>query len=401
MSRIIIPDAVTSIGDNTHNNYEENVSVGAFANCTNLTEVTIGKGITRINKEAFYNCTNLKTARIDNGNVFIDDSAFTNCSIWLVIQAPCGSGVAKWAQNHGIDVERFNHTVDAMPSLAATCTEPGYTGGEKCSVCGEWITKPQTIAKKAHTAVTVKGKAATCTATGLTDGKKCSVCGEWITRQQTIAKKAHTPTTVKGKAATYTATGLTDGKKCSVCGEWITKQQTIARKVYPGSTLKKKGKNGTITATIGTPFCLTPQFATDAKVTVKGWTSSKKKVATVSKSGLVTPKKAGKTTITVTTGKKKVKATVTIRVIDPTKPTGISLKQGSTITLKVGQKLKLTPILAPAGAKSNLEWSTSRKRVAKVSKSGVVTARRKGTATITVTTTKNKKATTKIKIRVK
>ena len=53
-----------------------------------------------------------------------------------------------------------------------------------------------------HKSETVKGKAATCTATGLTDGAKCSVCGEVLTKQETIPATGH----------------KFSGGKCSVCG---------------------------------------------------------------------------------------------------------------------------------------------------------------------------------------
>lgn len=64
--------------------------------------------------------------------------------------------------------------------------------------------------------------------------------------------------------------------------------------------------------------------------------SSNKKVATVSSKGVVTGKKAGKTTITVTSKKnKKVKKKITIKV-KQLKPTSISLT--SAASLKAGGK---------------------------------------------------------------
>ncbi len=324
---------------------------------------------------------------------------------WAYVGA-VNADVPEWTTNDSAKVKfvvsvygtEHNHTPIIVKGKAATCTATGLTDGTKCSVCGEWITKQQTIAKKAHTPVTVKGKAATCTATGLTDGTKCSVCGEWITKQQTIAKKGHTPVTVKGYAATYAKAGQTDGTKCSVCGAWITPQTAIDRKVYPGSNLAKKGKNGTITVNIGEQFQLTPQFATTAKVTVKGYKSSKKKVATVDGSGIVTAKTEGKATITVSTSNKKKKATVIVKVVDPYKPTGVSITS-ATKTVKVGQTLPLGAVLKPATAQSGVTWKSGNKKIATVDKNGVVTAKKKGKVKITVTTAKGKKkATITIKV---
>ena len=211
----------------------------------------------------------------------------------------------------------------------------------------------------------------------------------------------HSTVTVKGKAATYTSTGLTDGVKCSICGEWITPQKEIARKVYPGSTLKKKGKNSTITAYIGTPFFLTPQFATNAKVAVKTYKSSKPKFATVTADGLVTPKKAGTTTITVTTANKKVKATIKVKVVAPP-PESISITNKGPITLKPGKTVALKTSLTPAYAASTLTWTSSDKSIATVNKKGKVKASKKktGTVTITATSTKDKKVKATITINV-
>lgn len=50
----------------------------------------------------------------------------------------------------------------------------------------------------------------------------------------------------------------------------------------------------------------------DSKKTIK-WSSSKKKVASVNKAGLVTGKKAGKAKITAKVGKKKYKCTITVK----------------------------------------------------------------------------------------
>ena len=329
------------------------------------------------------------------------------------------------------------HAPVTVKGKAATCTATGLTDGVKCSVCNTWITPQQTIAKLAHKPATVKGYAATCAKAGLTDGTKCSACNTWITPKksipatgkhsfgawkttkaatctatgtqsrscsvcnkvetQTLAKVAHKPTTVKGYAATYVKAGLSDGVKCSVCGAWITRQTAIACKVYPGSVLGKTGNNGTITVNKGEQFALTPQFATAAGLTVNGYKSSKAKVASVN-GNIVTANAEGKTKITVTTNNKKKKATVTIKVVDPYKPTGISITNGKTVTLYMGQTLKLGTALKPASAKSALTWKSSKGKVAVVDGSGLVTPKAEGTTKITVTTYNKKKATITVKV---
>jgi len=48
--------------------------------------------------------------------------------------------------------------------------------------------------------------------------------------------------------------------------------------------------------------------------------------------------------------------------------------------------------------KSMLTWSSGNKKIATVSKTGLVNAKKKGTVTITVKTANNKKAKIKIKV---
>ena len=96
--------------------------------------------------------------------------------------------------------------------------------------------------------------------------------------------------------------------------------------------------------------------------------------------------------------KKKKKATVTIKVVDPKKPTGVSITGGKK-TMKVGEKLQLGVKLKPKTAETTLKWTSSKTKVAVVNKNGVVTAKKKGTVKITVTTKNKKKATITIKVK--
>ncbi len=110
--------------------------------------------------------------------------------------------------------------------------------------------------------------------------------------------------------------------------------------------------------------------------------SSNKKVATVSSKGVVTGKKAGKTTITVTSKKnKKVKKKITITV-KQLKPTSISLT--SAVSLKAGGKQALKATVKPAGVYCPVAWSSSDASVASVDSKGNVQAKKAGTAVITV-----------------
>lgn len=69
------------------------------------------------------------------------------------------------------------------------------------------------------------------------------------------------------------------------------------------------------------------------------------------------------------------------------------------VTLAKGDIVSLTAAMSPKNSTDSLTWTSSNKKVAKVSKTGVVTAVAEGTATITVKTSSKKKASCKITVK--
>ncbi len=273
---------------------------------------------------------------------------------------------------------------------AATCTAAG-TQSRTCSVCGK--TETQSVSATGHYPYTVWGYPATCTENGLTDGQKCSACNKWLTAQQVIPATGHNPVGVAGCPATYTSEGLTDGAYCANCGAWLTPQQVIPRVYIRQVGLAKQKNNGTIQMAVGESLMLVPQFAQDAQVAVTGYASSKANLASVDGGGIVTAHAEGKVKITVATGSKKVKATLSIKIVDPYKPTAVGIAQGKAVTVAVGQSIQLNANLAPASARATLTWSSNKPKVATVDGNGVVTPHGEGKAKITVKTHNKKKAT--------
>ncbi|MBQ8506144.1 MAG: Ig-like domain-containing protein [Clostridia bacterium] len=143
----------------------------------------------------------------------------------------------------------------------------------------------------------------------------------------------------------------------------------------------------TMTLGVGEPFQLIP--ANDKGVPANyAYASSDAKIATVDKNGLVTAKKAGVSTITVSTYN-GLTAVCEITIVKA--PTKVTLS-AAKLSMGVGQTEKLT-VRLNNGDIGSYSFSTSKASVATVDENGVITAVGKGTAKITATTYNKKKAT--------
>ena len=211
----------------------------------------------------------------------------------------------------------------------------------------------------------------------------------WKSSNKKVAKVSSTGlvTAVKKGTAIITVTA-DNGKSASVKVKFSNPPKP--KKVTLDHT-------GTVTLKVGETLQLNAAVQPADATTKLKWKSSSSSRAKVSSTGLVTARKAGTATIRVTTSNGK-SAKVKVKVVDPRIPTKVVLDRTGTITLKVGETLQLGATVLPDTAQTKLTWKTSRKKVAKVNASGVVTALRKGTATITVKTSNGKKATVKIKV---
>ena len=136
---------------------------------------------------------------------------------------------------------------------------------------------------------------------------------------------------------------------------------------------------------------LTLKHITASQVRYK---SSKKKIVSVTARGKIRAKKRG--TATITAYGKDVKAR--IKIVVKKAPSSVALKAKKKV-LKKGSALQLKVALSKHSASRKRTFRSSNPKVLKVSSSGIVYARKKGTATITVMTYNRHKA--KLKLRVK
>ena len=135
-----------------------------------------------------------------------------------------------------------------------------------------------------------------------------------------------------------------------------------------------QGKSATLY--MGNTLTLEAQVKPAAAKGALTWKSSNPKVASVDgETGVVTPKRAGKTTVTVKTANGK-SAKITVRVVDAKsvrlKKGQVTLKDGVTIGLKRGRSLTLKAVVSPAKVKTGLTWKGGGKGVSV--KDGTVTA---------------------------
>lgn len=128
------------------------------------------------------------------------------------------------------------------------------------------------------------------------------------------------------------------------------------------------------------------------------WTSSNKKVVSVSKKGKLTAKKIGKATITVTM---KSGATAKCQVtVQKSKVKSTIRFKKKNYTLRVKDTLKTGCKLSNALDEIK-SYKTSNKKVVTVSKKGVLKGVKTGTAKVTVTTKNGAKATVKVVVKKK
>ncbi|MBR0338761.1 MAG: leucine-rich repeat protein [Alistipes sp.] len=128
LTNVSIGEGVTFIGSDAFYQCPQltNVSIGGggtelksktFYNCSSLTSLTLENGVTRIGDEAFYGCNSLTSVTIPDSITFIGNSAFSGCSSLKAIYI---TDIAKWCGIH------FNGTAASPLSLV----EALYLNGE-------------------------------------------------------------------------------------------------------------------------------------------------------------------------------------------------------------------------------------------------------------------------------
>jgi len=321
-----------------------------------LSEADIPEGVTTICDSAFHSCEKLSNVAIPSSVISIFQNSFSE-SPNVSISTPEGSYADEYAKSVNIPVV--------------------HTGKEDTPI------EPDSVTLDRSEATLEIGSSLTLKATVQPSGASATFF--WSSSNYAVAEVSGDGVVKALKKGKATITVRTSNGKEATCNI------TVIPATPTGVKLNKTKATLVVGSKLKLKATVKPSGAT-AKVT---WKSNKKKVATVSNKGVVKALKKGTVTITVRTvnGKK-----ATCRITVPAAPTGVKLNK-TKANLTVGKKLALKAKLTGAGAKTILTWKSSNRKVATVSKKGVVKALKKGTTTITVKTANGKKANCRITVK--
>ena len=266
-----------------------------------------------------------------------------------------------------INVYRCEHHWDQGEIITeATCTEEG----EKtftCTICGN--TKTEKVSTTDHQHMEIRNqKNPTCKEAGYSGDTYCADCGVKIFSGQTIAKtKNHN---WDGGVITTEPTCTERGEKtftCTICGNTNTKKVNAtghsygAYKVVKEPTNKRKGlKSKTCSVCGKIVYEAIPK--TNFSPTDSSETNPDQN-----------PQTSQKTTRKIKLNRRK-------------------------LTLKKGKSFRLKVTLTPADSQDKITYKTSNKKIATVSKTGKIKAKKKGKVKITVISGK-KKAVCTVKVK--
>ena len=301
-----IPDSVTSISNR------------AFRYCASLTNVTIPDSVTSIGHGAFQMCTILTSITIPDSVTSVGDSAFEHCTSITSVTIPSSvKEIGEYAFGYYYDgdlkVENF--------------TIMGYSG-----------TEAENYANANGFKFISLGEAPTTESASTTPSESTNPTENTTATEPTETTPAKTTVTLKKSSATIYVKATAQIKATVKNGKGKTTYKTSNKKVVKvNSSGKVTGvKKGTATITVTNNGVskkfkitvknpklnkskLTLKKEKSFKLSIKGkvgkakFTSSNKKVATVSKKGNIKAKKKGKATITVKTNGIKLKCKITVR----------------------------------------------------------------------------------------
>ena len=356
LEKIVLPETVTAIRsgaftgctalkDITWSKALETIESYAFQNCSALTDVTIPDSVKSIGYGVFSDCSALSTVMIPGTVKTIGSEAFRNCDALTTVTIP--DSVTSYGSQMFYDCDAL--TTVKLGSGMKTIPESMF---EHCDAL-ESLSIPRCVTSVGNnafkdctkfTSVTIPRSVTSISASAFSYPKILTIYGVAGTYAETFAKEnsiQFVDQQVKATAASLDQTELTINK---------------------GATAQLN-------------LSVTPENFTDTVT----WKSTDEKVATISDSGEVKAVGAGTATIKVVVG--DISATCQVTVLQPV--TGIRLNK-SSLTMDALDTFQMTASVYPDSANDKrITWSSSDPAIASVDENGLVTALKKGTATIT------------------
>lgn len=301
-----------------------------------------------------------------------------------------------WTSSNSNVAAVVNGTVKAVGNGTAVITAKA---GNKTALCNVTVSQKATKISLNKSSLTFKKIGAS---EKLTAAVEPSAAADksvtWSTSNSKVATVSNGTVKAAGNGtATITAKAANGLKaECKVTVSQASEKVAIeiSNQTVSGKTLSvKKGKTYTLKAEVS------PSSTASANKKIK-WSTSNKKIATVTSAGKVKIVGKGTVKITAKTADNK-SATVTFKA--STKKVRISkvTLKADKKTVVAGTKVNLKATVTPVTAdNTKLTWTSSNKSVATVSSKGVVTTKKAGNVTITAKAKdgSGKKATVKIKV---
>ena len=402
LSSIVIPDTVTDIGNYafrgctelkevTLPNIRKNIVAGMFENCTSLEKIVLPETVTAIRPDAFKGCTALKDITWSKALQAIESCAFQNCSALTDVTIPDS-------------VKSIGYGVFSDCSALSAVTFPDGVkelGGQLFNNCDALttVTIPDSVTSigkqvfyDCDALTTVK------LGSGLTEipastFEHCDVLESLrIPRRVTIIGDNAFKDCVKLISITIprsvtkiSSNAFSYPKILTIYGVAGTYAETFAKEnsikfvdqQIKATTASLDKTELTINkgAAAQLNLSVTPENFTD----IVGWKSTDTNIVTVSDNGVVKAVGVGTATVKVTVG--DVSTTCKVTVLQPV--TGINLNK-SSLTMDALGTFQMTASVYPDSANDErITWSSSDPAIASVDENGLVTALKKGTATIT------------------
>lgn len=266
-------------------------------------------------------------------------------------------------------------TLKALKNGKATITATSTDGSAVSASCKFTVKTHASSVKLNKTALTIYTRGSEKLKATVAPAEASDKSVKWTSSNKSVATVSSSGTVKAVSKGTATITCTTvDGSHKAQCKVTVKKATDVT-----GVKLSKTSKTIVKGDTYQLTYTVLPTNATFQSVT---WSSTDEKVAKVSSDGIVTAVKSG-TAYIICRSKDNTTATARTKITVKTYAQGVSISPKSAKIVQDATK-QLTAVFTPSDTSNkNVKWSSKNSSVAKVSKTGLVTAVKPGTTTIT------------------